>query len=273
MTLDPHAIHVFTDGSCFRNPGGPSGCAARAEFPERLQRGEELIVDMGYRSSTNNRMEVLACIHAIRWLSESGLWREVTRAQIVTDSKYVKNGVVFARGWRRSNATNRDGEPKENWDLWKELLRLMVQIKMRVDSVWMHDKESAVLLRVHHDAKSAARRGGPHVDSGYTPGWITRSMFRGSATRFLATGQIAVVRPYRKKRMKNREWKIRFDAVSEDGGSYVASYYAYASPELTLLELHSQNGYRVRFNADPKHPRILEVLEKAELPGRPVRSR
>lgn len=127
MTLDPHAVHIFTDGSCFRNPGGPSGCAARAEFPEHLGREEELIFDLGYKSSTNNRMEIIACIHAVRWLSDSESWRDVTRVQIVTDSRYVKEGVVFAREWRKSNATNRDGEPKENWDLWKELLRLLVQ--------------------------------------------------------------------------------------------------------------------------------------------------
>jgi hypothetical protein len=46
--------------------------------------------------------------------------------------------------------------------------------------------------------------------------------------------------------MKNGEWKVRFDLISEDGQSYVESCYAYASPELTLSELHSQNGYRVR---------------------------
>jgi len=77
-----------------------------------------------------------------------------------------------------------------------------------------------------------------------------------------------MVRPYRKKKMKNGEWKIRFDVITEDGQGYVESCYAYASPELTLSELHSQNGYRVRFNDDPKHPQIVELLEKVELPKR-----
>jgi ribonuclease HI len=266
MMLDPHAIHIYTDGSCFRNPGGPSGCAARAEFPENLGREEELIFSLGYVASTNNRMELIACIHSVRWLRESGPWPGVTRVQIVTDSMYVKNGAIYSREWRKDGGSNRHGEPMENWDLWKEFLRIQTQARIRVDFIWMHDKESPILLRVHQDAKATAKRGGTNIDSGYTPGWITRSKIKGSATRFRASGQSAMVRPYRKRKMKNGEWKIRFDVISEDGHRYVESCYAYASPALTLAELHSQNGYRVRFNDNPKHPQIVALLEKVELP-------
>src|ERR1700722_11270637 len=121
--LDPHAIHIYTDGSCFRNPGGPSGCAARAEYPEQLGLNEELIFALGYVASTNNRMELLACIHSVSWVSESGPWPNVGRIQIVTDSMYVKNGALSAREWRKDGGTNRYGDPMEKWVLWKELLR------------------------------------------------------------------------------------------------------------------------------------------------------
>jgi len=266
--LDPHAIHIYTDGSCFRNPGGPSGCAARAEFPEHLCREEELLFVLGYVASTNNRMELLACIHSIRWVCESGPWPNVARVQIISDSMYVKNGATSARGWKQHGGENRHGEPMENWDLWKEFLRVQAQARIRVDLVWMHDKSSPILLRVHHDAKAAAKRGGTNIDSGYEPGWITRSMVKGAATRYDAAGQVAMVRPYRKKKMKNGQWKIRFDVISEDGQGYAESCYAYASPGLTLAELHSQSGYRVRFNDNPKHPQIVELLEKVEIPKR-----
>jgi ribonuclease HI len=264
--LDPHAIHIFTDGSCFENPGGSSGCASRAEFPDHLAREEEQLFTLGYVGSTNNRMELLACIHALRWVCESWPWRDVARVQIVTDSLYVKNGVIYAREWKKDGGSNRHGEPMENWDLWKELLRVQSQTRIRVDFVWMRDKDSPVLRRVHHDAKAAAKRGGTNIDRGFEPGWITRSKVKDSATRFCAAGQSEIVRPYRKKRMKNGEWKIRFDVVSEDGLRYICSCYAYASPQLALAELHSQHGYRVRFNNNSKHPQILELLEKVELP-------
>lgn len=269
MILDPHAIHIFTDGSAFRNPGGSCGCAGRVEYPDHLQREEDLIFDLGYIASTNNRMELLACIHAVRWVCEnSPSWPTVARIQIITDSKYVKDGVTYSQEWRKNGWNNRHGEPMENSDLWKELHRLQTRARIRVDFVWMHDKESPILLRVHHDAKAAAKRGGTYIDTGFNPGWVTRSMVKGSATRFQAAGQSAMVRPYRKKRMKNGEWKIRFDVISEDGQSYVQSCYAYAVSELALGELHSQNGYRVRFDDNPKHPQILQMIEKVETPKR-----
>jgi ribonuclease HI len=266
--LDPHALHIYTDGSCFRNPGGPSGCAARVEFPDPLCREEELLFALGYVASTNNRMELLAVFHSLEWVCERRAWPNVTRVQIITDSMYVKKHVNSAREWAQHGGDNRHGQPMEIWDLWKDLLHAQVKTKMNITFTCMSDKESPVLRRVHLDAKAAAKRGGPHIDSGYRPGWITRSMVKGAAILFRATGQSAMIRPYRKKVMKNGEWKVRFDLISEDGQGYVESCYAYASPELTLSELHSQNGYRVRFNDNAKHPQIVELLEKVQVPKR-----
>ena len=266
--LDPHALHIYTDGSCFRNPGGPSGCATRADFPDHLNREEELLFADGYVASTNNRMELLAVVHSLEWVCERRPWPNVMRVQIITDSMYVKKHVNSAREWAQHGGENRHGQPMENWDLWKELLRAQNQTRIHITFTWMSDKESPVLRRVHLNAREAARRGGPNIDSGYKPGWITRSMVKGAATLFPAAGQTIMIRPYRKKRMKNTEWKIRFDVISEDGQDYIESCYAYASPELTLGELHSQNGYRVRFNDNAKHPKIAELLENIVLPKR-----
>jgi hypothetical protein len=47
MQLEPHAVHIYTDGSCYRNPGGSSGCAAIVQYPEHLGRSDEQIVDFG----------------------------------------------------------------------------------------------------------------------------------------------------------------------------------------------------------------------------------
>jgi hypothetical protein len=61
----------------------------------------------------------------------------------------------------------------------------------------------------------------------------------------------------RKNFMNTGEEKLRFDTLSEDGLSYIACYYAFATPE-RAAELHRQHGYRVRFNKDPKYPQILD---------------
>ena len=64
MPLDPRAIHIYTDGSCLKNPGGGGGAVAIAVYPEYLDREPEQVVDSSFTGTTNNRMELIACIKA-----------------------------------------------------------------------------------------------------------------------------------------------------------------------------------------------------------------
>ena len=162
---------------------------------------------------------------------------------------------------------NQHGEPRENSDLWKQLLSAHAKTGMAVHFEWTLGKKSPVLKRVDKAAKAAANRGGPHIDRGYKPGAISRSMVGGAATRFAAKGQPAVIRPYRKNILAKGEEKVRFDIFSEDSQSYVESCYAFALTDLAA-ELHRQHGYRVRFNDNPQYPQILEIVEEVPLPNR-----
>jgi len=81
------ACATGTDGACYHNPGGSSGCAAIVRYPEHLGRDDEQIVDFGCSESSNNRMELLACIRALRWIRSNSPWPGVSRVQIVTDSQ------------------------------------------------------------------------------------------------------------------------------------------------------------------------------------------
>jgi hypothetical protein len=134
---------------------------------------------------------------------------------------------------------------------------------------WTLGKKSPVLKKVDKPAKAAATRGGPDIDRGYKPGAIARSIVGGAASRFVANGQTAVIRPYRKNILAKGAEKIRFDILSEDTQSYVESCYAFATTALAA-ELPSQHGYRVRFNDDPKYPQILELVEEVPLPKGPA---
>lgn len=262
MTADPRAIHIFTDGSCFKNPGGASGCAAIVLYPDEMGNAEELIVDFGCAESNNNRMELLACISALEWIRRNKPWPQVTRVQIFTDSKYVYENIYRAREWKTNDWRNRHGEPKENSDLWKRLLSAHSKAGMTVHFEWTLGKKSPILKRVDSAAKLAAKSGGD-VDRGYKPGTVSRSMIKGAATKFPATGQIALIRPYRKNVMHRGENKIRFDTFDEHG--YLESCYAFAEPSISG-ELHRQHGYKVQFNDNSEYPRILTVIEETELP-------
>jgi ribonuclease HI len=262
MTDDPRAIHIYTDGSCFKNPGGESGCAAIVVYPDEMNRDEEQIFEFGCAESNNNRMELLAGIAALQWVRSNKPWPQITRVQIFTDSKYVFENISRARFWKANDWRNRHGEPKENSDLWKQLLSAHSKVGMTVHFEWNLGKKTPVLKRVDKAAKLAAKGGGD-VDRGYKPGTVSRSMVKGAAIKFPASGQIASIRPYRKNVMHKGENKIRFDTFDVQG--YSKSCYAFASP-VVAAELHRQHGYRVQFNDNPEYPQILSVIEETELP-------
>jgi ribonuclease HI len=265
MPTDPRAVHIYTDGSCYKNPGGRSGCAAIVQYPDHLQREDEQILDFGCSESSNNRMELLACICALQWVRDSGPWAEVTRVQLFTDSKYVHENLYRANEWKKNHGRNRHGEPKENMDLWKQLLAAQTKTGIPVHFEWTLGKKSPILKSVDKAAKAAAAHPMTDDDHGYRPGTIARSMVKGAAGRFPAAGQIAAIRPYRKALSVKGEEKIRFDTFCETTGEYRASFYAFATVELTS-ELHRGNGYRVRFNDNANYPQILEIIDVVDLP-------
>ena len=265
MQIDPHAIDIYTDGSCYRNPGGAAGCAAIACYPDELGLAEEQIVDFGCAESSNNRMELLACIRALQWIRQSRPWPGVTRIQVITDSRYVKDNIPRAREWKKNDWRNQSGEPRENWDLWKQFLSAHQKAGIVVNFEWTAGKKSPTLKRIDKAAKAAAQRGGANIDRGFSPGVVARSMVKGAASRFPASGQITAVRVYRKSLMAKGENKVRFDTLTEDLRHYIESRYAYASPQIAA-DLHRGHTYRVAFNAQPKYPQIIGIVEEVALP-------
>lgn len=266
MPLDPRAIHIYTDGSCYKNPGGSSGCAAIVHFPDHLMRQDETIVDFGCAESSNNRMELMACIKALKWVRENRPWSDVTAIQIVTDSMYVTDNIHRARDWKKNKWRNRFERPMANDDLWNDLLAAHTRTGIWVDFVWQPGKKSEIAKIVDKAAKAAAKRGGIDKDRGYRPGAVCRSLVKGGpAQPYPARGQSAVIRPYVKKIMFQGENRISFNIFVEDRRSFEAKYYAFATPA-TAAELHRGHGYRVRFNDDPNYPQILEHIEEILFP-------
>lgn len=261
VTLDPHAIQIFTDGSCYNNPGGASGAAAVAVFPEHLGFGEEQIVDFGCAESNNNRMELLACIRSIEWVRKNKPWAGVNRIQIISDSGYVVDNVGRAVFWKKQRWTNVHGEPKKNSDLWNQLLNARAKAGIRVDFLQRKGKRTEILRKVDRAAKVAATRGGLKSDVGFKPGKLFRSHSKGAATRLIATSQTLVIFVYRKGSPIKGQNQIRFDLFDEVTKTYPSKHFAYATDLLTL-DLHRGHWYLVRFNSNPRNPRIERIVEE-----------
>src|SRR6185312_9267592 len=97
--LDPYALKIFIDGSALENPGGAGGIAGIVQYPDSFGMPDEQIFDIGYRETTNNRMELRALLTALRYARETAPRLRISRIQIVTDSLYVNNNYRRAEGW------------------------------------------------------------------------------------------------------------------------------------------------------------------------------
>ncbi|MFD1094610.1 ribonuclease HI [Salegentibacter chungangensis] len=99
-------VHIYTDGAARGNPG-PGGYGIVMEWVGKPYKKE---FSMGFKHTTNNRMELLAVIEALRKLKNPE-----TIATVFTDSKYVADAVEkgWVFGWEKKGFKDR-----KNTDLW-----------------------------------------------------------------------------------------------------------------------------------------------------------
>lgn len=265
MIYDPYALKIYVDGSAFDNPGGPGGLAGIVEFPDSLNRDNEVIFEEGYVATTNNRMELLACIRALEYARRAVDQLRVRRVVIISDSMYVNDNHTRAPYWKHDKWKNLDGRPVENSDLWNELLSLRPKVRASTEIQWVRGKTSPVLKEVDRRAKAAAKQP-TEIDRGFRGGKVARSKTGGksASSLFPARGEPEIINIYRKKMASKTEDKVLFDLFSEEQQGFLAKYHAYTASPLAD-ELHRGHRYRVQFNANPKHPMIESIIGEVVL--------
>ena len=98
-------VEIYTDGSCLGNPG-PGGYGAVLIFDKHRKE-----LSLGFKHTTNNRMELLATIEALAALKEK------CSVNLTTDSQYVKNGInQWIKHWRKNGWRTADKKPVKNVD-------------------------------------------------------------------------------------------------------------------------------------------------------------
>ena len=92
--LEEAPIIIYTDGACLGNPG-PGGWGAVIFVNE-----EKTFLHGAQENTTNNRMEIMAVVEALRFIPTDA------DVKIFSDSTYVIN--TMTKNWKR----------KKNQDLW-----------------------------------------------------------------------------------------------------------------------------------------------------------
>lgn len=118
-----YSINIYTDGASKGNPG-KGGYGIIMEVAGSNYRKE---FSKGYRLTTNNRMELLAVIEALKKLKKEG--QNVT---IYTDSRYVVDAVEkrWVFNWEKKAFKD-----KKNPDLWQDFLK--EYRKHTINFVWI----------------------------------------------------------------------------------------------------------------------------------------
>ncbi len=157
MKLKDDGITVYTDGGSINNPG-PGGYGVVI-----VDNGAYREFSGGYRLTTNNRMELMGCIIALRKLT--GTDKAVA---LYSDSSYVVNGINkgWARKWRQNDWLKSDKRPALNPDLWYELLTLSEKFNICFNWVKGH-AGNRLNERCDELAVAAAKRLGQPEDVGY----------------------------------------------------------------------------------------------------------
>lgn len=108
-------VLIWTDGS-YCEKTQTSGWSAILLFPD-FGYAQEL---HGASKGNNNRMELLAAIKGLQSISNRKF-----RVTLVTDSRYVKDGVRKIKNWRSRKWLKEDGSAISDQDLWKELSQII----------------------------------------------------------------------------------------------------------------------------------------------------
>ncbi|MGB2996161.1 MAG: ribonuclease HI [Ferruginibacter sp.] len=118
-------ITIYTDGSSKGNPG-PGGFGAILMFGKHSKE-----ISMGYRFTTNNRMELMAVLASLEALKKNDL-----PLTIHSDSQYVVKAIN--EGWLNNWIKTGFKGGKKNKDLWVKYFQLSKKFKIKIQWVKGH---------------------------------------------------------------------------------------------------------------------------------------
>jgi ribonuclease HI len=117
-------IKKYTHASSKRNPGN-GGWAAII-----FMNNEKIAITGNKKNTTNNQMELMAAIEALKKIPTG------QKVQVYTDSKYVKLGITeWIEKWSQNNWKTSSKQKVKNLELWTELNK--ISKKHKIEWFWV----------------------------------------------------------------------------------------------------------------------------------------
>ncbi len=131
-SIKKESIIIYCDGACSgnqfsKNKGGWGVVLNYGEHVKELHGGE--------KNTTNQRMELTACIKALEAIKQKDI-----PVEIYTDSAYLVNcfDQRWFEKWERNGWKNAHKKPVENKELWQRLLELVRIYQPKINKVKGH---------------------------------------------------------------------------------------------------------------------------------------
>ena len=227
--------------------------------------GNEVIYDyqpFGYQGATNQQMELMACVEALKLLATTGAPLDPTKFQkiiIKTDSRYVVDNFDRAKfTWPRAKWLTRDGTPVANTVLWKDLVKRAQSVGRRVEIKWIKGHKSSTHNKaVDKLAKGSARQAtkSPLTVQSVRRKKTSKSIERGSVA---LSGQRLTIRIITDEYLRPQKcWKYKYEVVSKASKHHGNVDLAYSD-----IMLRAGHTYHVLMNDNSKNPRIMKIYRE-----------
>lgn len=261
--LDENALNIYTDGSCRPSPrrGGVGFLFITVDEDGHEQVHEEC--PPGWRSATNNQMELQACIDALAFaLDRHSPFNLSTFNKIVihSDSMYVVGNFDKAKfEWPKTKWRTREGPPVANTPQWKELIKLVKKSPLRVNMKWVkahkddpHNVRADELARASADDSSKRTLKPQRVRRKKSPFKVKRGSVE-------MEGQTTVVHITADEwlRPPHNCYKYTFEVIDDTSPYNLARDTCHS-----YVLLNAGHFYKVRFNDNTHNPWIEEMIEE-----------
>jgi len=151
-------ISIYTDGACSGNPGKGAFSYVILINNNEIQRYAN-----GFIKTTNNRMELMAIIEAIKYIKLLKKIDGNTNINIYSDSKYVIDSINknWLNNWILKNFKN-----VKNVDLWKEFIN--VKHNLNINFIWVEGHSNIKYNEICDNlATGFIKNGDLSIDNGY----------------------------------------------------------------------------------------------------------
>jgi len=154
-------VEIYTAGvstNHYRDGSGISGYAVLL-----IYNGHRKQISQSFQQSTNNRMQMIACIDALKTL------KKPCSIKMYLTSEYIVNSINqnWISDWEKRGWRNKGGDQIQNVDLWIQLIGLLA-VQNDVQFIWIRGKDNNPNIEFCKEiANTVIKEGNPIVDKGY----------------------------------------------------------------------------------------------------------